>query len=162
MLPFFQPEVASDDCAGDNTLSQLKVLRTVRVLRLTKLLRLMRASRLLARWETKVAINYAMLSLVRITFAVLLYLHWSACIWAVQTSFQGDLTTTWLSVRRYCVRVGDEDVGVDYPASPPVGVGHCGEEWVCRSVLSTVRDSHPSPPHPPRSLACLPSMLSTL
>lgn len=137
LIPFVTSEGHSSSCDGDSALTQLKVLRTVRVLRLTKLLRLMRASRLLARWETKVAINYAMLSLVRITLAVLLYLHWSACLWAVQTSMQSDLSLSWLAVRHYCVRVGQEQPGVEYPEQPPPGVGHCGEEWVCRTVSST-------------------------
>ena len=46
-------------------LSQFKVLRVVRVLRLLKLLRIARTSRLVARWETKVAVNYNMLSLMK-------------------------------------------------------------------------------------------------
>ena len=94
LLPFVQPDSVSDaTCSGDGALPQLKVLRTIRVLRLTKLLRLVRASRLLARWETKVAVNYAALALLRITLAVLLYLHWSACLWAVQVRLLHPTTT---------------------------------------------------------------------
>ena len=62
----------------------LRVLRVTRVLRLIKLVRLLRASRVFQRWETKIAINYSRLSLVKSLVTVTLLSHWFACIWGLQ------------------------------------------------------------------------------
>ena len=48
------------------------------------------------------------LSLVRITLVVVLYLHWSACVWGTQLALQGgdsgyNLADTWVGSGRYCV-----------------------------------------------------------
>ena len=56
-------QVAASSSSGD--LSRFKLIRVMRVIRLVKLLRLLRASRMLARWETRVAVNYAVVSLSR-------------------------------------------------------------------------------------------------
>lgn len=69
--------------------AQVKVLRVIRVVRLVKVVRILRASRLVARWETRVSINYAALALLRATLVVLLFLHWSACVWSLQVGFFG-------------------------------------------------------------------------
>ena len=64
---------------GDATRS-LRVMRVMRVLRLIKLIRLLRASRLFRRWETKLAINYSRLHLVRSIFNVCYVSHFFACV----------------------------------------------------------------------------------
>ena len=55
---------------GNVVLGQVKVLRVVRVVRLVKLVRILRASSLVAKWETRVSINYAAVSLLRATLIV--------------------------------------------------------------------------------------------
>ena len=54
--------LAADPAAGGGSqadvLKRLKFLRVVRCLRLVKLMRLLRASRMMARWETRISINY--------------------------------------------------------------------------------------------------------
>ena len=47
-------------------LKRFKFLRVIRCFRLVKLVRLLRASRLMARWETRVSINYSMLSIWKV------------------------------------------------------------------------------------------------
>jgi len=87
---------------GSEDLSQLKGLRVVRVLRLIKMVRLVRSSRIFKRWETRVAINYAVLSLVKSTLYVMLTAHWFACFWVMQAKFGDDASVTWLGVNDYC------------------------------------------------------------
>ena len=65
-------------------LSRVKALRLLRVLRLIKLLRLLRGLRLFQRWETRLSIDYGMLQLVNAMCTVLIFSHWSACLWMLQ------------------------------------------------------------------------------
>ena len=128
-------EATGEGCtAASSSLSQFKALRVIRALRLIKLARLVRASRLIRRWETRLSINYAMLALLRLVLLVLLYLHWSACLWAASTLFEseGSLARTWLAIQEYCVVSGSEARGVLYPEPPPAGIAACDEAWRCR------------------------------
>ena len=69
---------------GSDNVRDLRVLRVMRVLRLIKLARLLRASRLFRRWETKIAINYSRLNLIKALIYVVMLSHWFACIWGLQ------------------------------------------------------------------------------
>ena len=71
--------------AGD--LSELTTLRAVRVMRLTKLVRIFRGSRVFKRWEMRVTIDYTLLTLSQTLIAILVVVHWMACIWGLQASF---------------------------------------------------------------------------
>ena len=53
--------------------STLKAIRFVRLLRLFKLLRVLRSVRIFARWEARMTINYAMLSLNKFLAILLLF-----------------------------------------------------------------------------------------
>ena len=102
--------------AGAEGVSQLKVFRVVRVLRLIKLLRLARSSRIISRWESKVSINYAALSLVRVLISICLCAHWAACLWNLLSSFSRPSPRgTWLEVNLLCVAVAE-----DGSSRPPV------------------------------------------
>ena len=120
-------------------LGQIKVLRVIRVVRLVKLIRIFRSSSLVAKWETRVSINYAAVSLIRATLIVLFFLHWSACVWGLQVGFfGGGMESTWLGEGGYCVRVGEEQPQIDYPNSPPSGAAtSCEEVWICRAAAPT-------------------------
>ena len=50
---------------------------------------------------------------------------------------QGSLRVSWVAVRGYCVRAGEEAEDIKYPNLPPAGANHCGEVWVCRTATST-------------------------
>ena len=93
--------------ADDGTsISKFKILRVVRVLRLVKLARLLRASRILKRWETRVAINYGALQIAKMGFYAVVLAHWSACVWHLQTIVTEDLGQTWVATvgpGAYCV-----------------------------------------------------------
>lgn len=73
----------------------LKFLRALRLLRLVKLLRLFRASRIFARWEDRVAVDYAMVSLLKSTLGTLLVSHWIGCLWYI-TAYIEDADVNWV------------------------------------------------------------------
>ena len=91
----------SGDGGGSNTdtLNNLRTLRIVRVLRffrVLKLLRVMRAARIFARWESKIAINYNTLQLIKSLVMACVTSHWIACFWIIQ-AFMHDPLRSWLT-----------------------------------------------------------------
>ena len=95
------------DMLGESagSLGKLKILRVLRILRLVKLIRLLRASRMLKRWEQRLPINYAVLSLFKAIGTVVLLAHWFACIWVLQAKIQDDMENTWMPRYGYCTPV---------------------------------------------------------
>ena len=95
------------DMLGESAggLGKLKILRVLRILRLVKLIRLLRASRMLKRWEQRLPINYAVLSLFKAIGTVILLAHWFACIWVLQAKIQDDMENTWMPRYGYCTPV---------------------------------------------------------
>lgn len=51
----------------------------MRLLRLAKLLRIFRAGRIFQRWESKMAVNYSSILLLKFTFFTIMVGHWLAC-----------------------------------------------------------------------------------
>ena len=118
--------ISQDGETGTAGLSKFKLLRVVRVLRLVKLARLLRASRILKRWETRVAINYGMLQIMKVGSFTIALAHISACIWSLQTVIISDLKGSWVENYGYCVETIDQlPERVYVPA--PGGV----EGWSC-------------------------------
>jgi len=105
--------------------SRLKVFRAVRVLRLLKLVRLLRGSRIFHRWEVRLSINYAMLSIANICVILLFVCHLFACVWGLQASF--DPLNSWLGVKEYCVAYSEAVDG----ACPAGHTCDDGEGWSC-------------------------------
>jgi hypothetical protein len=66
---------ADAKASGTSNLGAFKALRVLRALRLIKLLRLLRGSRILKRWEVRVAINYAMLEMVTLLGKIIFASH---------------------------------------------------------------------------------------
>ena len=95
-LDFFSIGVSAFDIFSpeDSALSSFKALRAVRVLRLLKLVRLARGSRIFKRWEMRLSINYAVLSIVNICVMLVFVCHLFACVWGLQASF--DPMNSWL------------------------------------------------------------------
>jgi len=81
-------------------LSRFKGFRVIRVLRLIKLMRLVSVARIFKRWEMRVSINYAKLSIVQILVGLLFACHLFACLWGLQASF--DPLNTWPGATSYC------------------------------------------------------------
>lgn len=80
---------------GDPALEKLKFLRAMRLVRLVKLLRLLRVSRIFERWEDRIAINFAMLSLIKSSIGTLLCSHWIGCLWYI-TAYIEDADANWI------------------------------------------------------------------
>ena len=93
----------SEGCstAGDDARS-LKVMRVVRTARLIKLVRLLRGSRMLKRWRTRISISFARLTIISLTFELLMSSHWLACVLALQTNFRPK-TDSWFGTFGWCI-----------------------------------------------------------
>ena len=96
--------VSGEDGGGAN----LKVFRMIRMARLIKLVRLVRSSRILKRFETRMAINYGTLSLIKVGVGLLISSHWTACIWGLQTQWESP-RSTWYVYFGYCKFVPPPD-----------------------------------------------------
>jgi len=88
--------------------SSLKAFRIVRVARLVKLVRLVRSSRIMKRLESRMAINYNLLALVKCLVGLLLAGHWFACIWGLICTFESP-KDTWYTSFGYCTFVEPSD-----------------------------------------------------
>ena len=77
ILPLDTVDVVMSD--GGESDGSLKAIRIVRLLRLMKLLRVLRGMRIFARWEARLALDYAMLSLQKFFVTLLVAAHWLGC-----------------------------------------------------------------------------------
>ena len=107
VLDFFSVATSLFDLMENEETKDLKALRAIRTLRLIKLVKLARGSRIFKRWEMRLSINYAYLSLLSITIAIFLACHWIACIWALQATF--DPLNSWAYGKGYCIDWGHPD-----------------------------------------------------
>ena len=64
--------------ASDNSMSNVTVLRVLRAVRMVKLLRLIRASKIFDRWQSRVSLSHATLTVTKCILAVFLFAHWFA------------------------------------------------------------------------------------
>mgnify|MGYP006142299917 CR=1 FL=1 len=94
-------------------LANLKILRVLRALRLIKLVRLIKASRMLQRWEIRIAVNYAYLAMILAFIETFFVAHLFACIWGLQVAPTLTLTpslthtcTTFFVAPPLCVPLG--------------------------------------------------------
>lgn len=91
-----------------------KFVKFVRLLRLVKLLRVLRATRIIARWQARVGIKYAILSLGKYAIFVLILAHWGACLFAI-TARMTDGEATWMDA--YIGVVDDSTIRTQYIAA---------------------------------------------
>jgi len=104
----------------DGPLAKFKGFRAIRVLRLVKLVRLINASRIFKRWELRLSINYALLSIWQILFGLIFLCHLFACVWGLQASF--DPMNSWLGP-------GGNEMCVAWDETTPCPAGQiCNEE----------------------------------
>lgn len=119
-LDFFSVLVSAlDMVCSSGDLAQLKAVRTLRLLKLAKLAR---ASRVFKRWETRISIDYAALSLVTVVAIIIFTCHWTACIWGLVASL--DPLLSWAAAKEYCVPYDAEIDG-------QCRLGHTCFEGVC-------------------------------
>lgn len=103
--------LVSDDHGQRDLASRIKVLRFLRALRMIKLVRLARASRIIARWETKVAFNYGVVTITTCFVSMLIVCHWFACTWGLLGSFTP--VKGWMGDKGYCVAVGESEEEIE-------------------------------------------------
>ena len=135
---------------GAQSISKFKLLRVVRVLRLVKLARLLRASRMLKRWETRIAVNYGVLQVLRIGFYTLVLAHWTACLWSLQTGaarMSGGRMRALRGVHTPCWPMG----GTPFTLGGPLRV--CFSLVVCVNVRSLSLCADTLCPRSPQSCA---------
>lgn len=115
-------------------LAKLKVLRALRALRLVKLVRLLKASRIFKRWETRLAINYTRLDLVKSLAWALLCAHWIACMWVLQAMLI-DVDDSWLGPngQQFCYKDEDDEIECDN-----AGKIYCASLYFALSTITSV------------------------
>lgn len=97
--------------------SQLKAMRLIRLLRLLKLMRVIKASRILQRFEEKITVPYAIVSMCKFMTLLLIVGHWMACVWVMIGGLQSPDINTWLDA----LRAGKyEQRDAAWVADPPV------------------------------------------
>ena len=72
---------------GMDAVNQLRIVRVLRVLRLIKLVRLLKTSRILARWQTSIALDFSTQTVIYCLVSYLLCGHWFACLLVLTTTF---------------------------------------------------------------------------
>jgi hypothetical protein len=122
-LDLFSTLTSLFDIVGGEGTEDLTALRAVRTLRLVKLVKLARGSRIFKRWEMRISINYDHLSLVTVMVGILLVCHWTACVWALQATFNP--LGSWLGAKEYCVAWNE---GTDALATDPT---ICPDDYTC-------------------------------
>ena len=131
----------SGSASRATNLSAFKVLRVLRALRLIKLLRLLRGSRILKRWEVRIAINYAMLEMATLIGKICFACHLFACIWALQASFSESKLDTWMGAGGYCYSCA--------------GAGELSTSALAKCPSADDPAGHRVQPHPTLSYACV-------
>ena len=112
---------------ADSAVSKFKGFRAIRVLRLVKLVRIINASKIFKRWEMRLSINYAVLSIMQILGTLLFICHLFACLWGLQASF--DPLNKWPGEKEFCSAYNSiED------SCPPGKV--CAEDVACSQPTS--------------------------
>ena len=79
VIPYDTINVILSEGNSDPDDSSFKAVRIIRLLRLLKLLRILRGMRIFKRWEARLTLNYAMLSLQKYFLTLLLAAHWIGC-----------------------------------------------------------------------------------
>ena len=59
----------------------VREFRIFKMLRLLKLIRIVRASRIISRWQDRIAISWGLFSLIKFATLVTVLGHWLACMW---------------------------------------------------------------------------------
>ena len=143
-IDFFSVLTSLFDILGDEDTKDLSVLRAVRVLRLAKLIRLARGSRIIKTWEMHLSINYAYLSLAQLTAAIFVVVHWAACLWGLQASF--DYLNSWPGGTGHCMRWGEgtflDDMEPECPSKYPSAPDGDDTSAVCYNECSAINATH--------------------
>eukprot|EP01029_Cantina_marsupialis_P032359 TRINITY_DN97_c0_g3_i6.p1 TRINITY_DN97_c0_g3~~TRINITY_DN97_c0_g3_i6.p1 ORF type:complete len:869 (+),score=219.48 TRINITY_DN97_c0_g3_i6:225-2831(+) len=130
----------------DSDIGKFKAVRMLRLFRLFKLLRVLKASRILNRLEANYGISYAKSQLGKFFFAVIMFAHWTACLWHFISDESGE--ESWIIFYEF-----DED--------PPLLRYLASMYWSIMTV-STIGFGDIVPQNPTeRFLACLVMFIGT-
>jgi len=97
------------DVLDSDSTQQLTALRALRAMRLVKIVRVLRGSRIFKRWEMRLTIDYAALSICTTIGQILVACHWFACIWGLQATL-GNKLDSWLGVNELCFEWGHDNM----------------------------------------------------
>ena len=111
------------------------ILRTSRLIKLGKLLT---SLRIVKRWEVKIAIDYAALSLFKCALAMLLLAHWFSCIWGLQAELSYDKMSTWLGGNSGVCVHGDVSAGEDAIICAGPGTAYSGAIYWAVMTLTSI------------------------
>ena len=102
IIPLVQDGEGSD-------MSNFKVMRNIRTLRLIKLLRIVRGSRVLKRWETRISMPYATITLTQLMVMVVYVVHVVACVLGIISDYSSPKPKldSWMGYFGWC-GAGDE------------------------------------------------------
>ena len=130
-----QTGAATEEKSEREGLERLAVLKTLRVLRLFKLVKLMRASRIAKRWETRMSVDYALISISKCILVMVVSAHWMACIWVLQAYlFSSTPMPSWLGDDGYCVLTPETREG--YTCQPPESIYWAALYWSVMTITS--------------------------
>ena len=140
-------------------LSNLTILKTMRILRLFKLMRLLRTSRIAKRWETRMAIDYAMLSIFKCVVGVILASHWMACVWVLQAFIASPTPMpSWLGDDGYCIY--DNTTSAGYTCQSATNMYMAAAYWSVMTITSVgYGDIAATPFNPTEQAVCIALML---
>jgi len=114
--------------------SMLRMIRMIRLMRLLKLARILRASRLFSRWENSISIQYGTRTMVQWMCAIVLTLHWFACLLGLLAQMQGSLRDNSADVLEEALKrriQWDSQCTGCLHDDPTIGPDFCGELKPC-------------------------------
>mmetsp|Transcript_58288 Transcript_58288/g.103524 ORF Transcript_58288/g.103524 Transcript_58288/m.103524 type:complete len:902 (-) Transcript_58288:21-2726(-) len=79
----------TNNAEGATGTEKLKIFRVMRVFRLFKLARILKATRVVKRWENRIAFRSTHVYLMKFTILIILCCHWMACIWGFVGLLEG-------------------------------------------------------------------------
>ena len=120
------------DLLESSEAQQLTALRALRAMRLIKIVRVLRGSRIFKRWEMRLTINYAALSIAVTIGQILVACHWFACIWGLQAGL-GDKMKSWLGETGLCEEWGHDNMTVAEANAMQCTPGKSCEAGICTS-----------------------------
>lgn len=98
IMPWWIPPLITQ---GEGDTDLMRAVRAVRLLRLLKLSRVLRLSSVIKRYEMRMDVTYATISLYKLFFFIVAWAHGQACVWGIIVTFEPPATedrTTWQDV----------------------------------------------------------------
>ena len=98
-MPWWIPPLFADDTSSNGV---TRLVSGLRLLRLLKLSRVLGLSRIIRRYETKMDITYATISMYKLFFLIIAWAHLQACVWGLVVTFEDERCTAPRRRRALC------------------------------------------------------------